>query len=146
MISEFMQRLGKGKLIVTVISDKYLKSPYCMFELLEIYRNGLFRERVFPIVLPDAKLYDLADRLQYVLDWKQRKAKIEALMKEIGLEAFSSEGTYREEYDRYYREIFNNVDKLLAIFADWNSLTPQLLEEQSFDRLLTALETRIAEA
>jgi len=33
-ISEFMQRLGKGKAIVAIISKDYLESPYSMFELL----------------------------------------------------------------------------------------------------------------
>ncbi|HVF81397.1 MAG TPA: TIR domain-containing protein [Flavisolibacter sp.] len=37
IITAFMQRIGKGQGVVVVISDKYLKSPYCMFELLEIY-------------------------------------------------------------------------------------------------------------
>jgi hypothetical protein len=37
-ISEFMRRIGEGKCVVVVISKKYLKSPYCMFELYEIAR------------------------------------------------------------------------------------------------------------
>ncbi len=58
MITDFMKRIGKGSAVVTVISDKYLKSPYCMFELLEIYRNQNFGERIYPIVLEDAKIFD----------------------------------------------------------------------------------------
>ena len=38
--SRFMKRLGAGDRVVFVIlSDKYLKSPYCMYELLEVWRN-----------------------------------------------------------------------------------------------------------
>jgi internalin A len=143
LISEFMQRIGKGKLVVTVISDKYLKSPHCMYELLEIYRNGGFTDRVFPIVLRDAKLYSLPDRLGYVQHWKREKEKIEAQIADIGLAAFSGEGTFKE-YDIYYREVFNNIDKLMAILADWNALTPQLLEEDNFETLVAAIDARIA--
>src|SRR5688500_10049279 len=39
-ISEFMSAIGQGKLIVVAISQKYLKSPYCMWELYEIARNS----------------------------------------------------------------------------------------------------------
>ncbi|MEO5998942.1 MAG: hypothetical protein ABIN89_19385 [Chitinophagaceae bacterium] len=46
-----MKRIGTGKAVVVVIGDRYLKSPYCMFELLEIYRNRDFIDRIFPIVL-----------------------------------------------------------------------------------------------
>ena len=52
-ISDFMARIGAGKNIVIAISRKYVKSPYCMFELYEIARNSgfdkyKFRERVLP--------------------------------------------------------------------------------------------------
>jgi internalin A len=36
LINEFMERIGRGKCIVVVLSDEYLKSPYCMFELVQI--------------------------------------------------------------------------------------------------------------
>ena len=38
-ISRFMQRLGSGDRVFVILSDKYLKSPYCMYELLEVWRN-----------------------------------------------------------------------------------------------------------
>src|SRR5688572_4207170 len=35
-ISGFMERIGQGNCVIVVISDKYLRSPNCMFELVEI--------------------------------------------------------------------------------------------------------------
>ena len=32
-ISKFMQRLAQGDRVIVVLSDKYLKSPFCMYEL-----------------------------------------------------------------------------------------------------------------
>ena len=40
LISDLTGRIGRGKFIVVAISDKYLKSTYCMSELLEIYRRS----------------------------------------------------------------------------------------------------------
>ena len=40
LISEFMDRLSEGDFILAVISDKYLRSEYCMYELFRIYRNS----------------------------------------------------------------------------------------------------------
>ncbi|WP_446375806.1 toll/interleukin-1 receptor domain-containing protein [Coleofasciculus sp. E2-BRE-01] len=51
MIKEFMQRIEKGKCLIVVISDRYLKSPNCMYELVQIVNNGEFDNRIFPIVL-----------------------------------------------------------------------------------------------
>jgi hypothetical protein len=30
-ISEFMKEIGRGKCVVVAISEKYVRSPYCMF-------------------------------------------------------------------------------------------------------------------
>ena len=42
-ISKFMQRIGRADRVFIVLSEKYLKSPYCMFELFEIWRNSTGR-------------------------------------------------------------------------------------------------------
>jgi internalin A len=51
LIKEFMQRIEKGKCVIVVISDRYLKSPNCMYERVQIANNGEFDNRIFPIVL-----------------------------------------------------------------------------------------------
>ena len=60
-ISKFMRRLGSGDRVFVILSDKYLKSPYCMYELLEVWRNSKmadeeFRRRIRVFRLPDAKM------------------------------------------------------------------------------------------
>jgi Leucine-rich repeat (LRR) protein len=64
LIKAFMERIGRGKCAIAVISDKYLKSPNCMFELVQIAKNGEFYERIFPIVLKDASIYAGLARLK----------------------------------------------------------------------------------
>src|SRR6185369_9239912 len=55
-ITDFMGRIGEGKCVIVAISEKYVRSPYCMFELYEIARNSnfdknLFREKVIPVIV-----------------------------------------------------------------------------------------------
>ena len=64
-LSKFMQRLGRGDRVLVVLSDKYLKSPYCMYELFEVWRNARqedeeFLKRIRVYTLPDAKILDPA--------------------------------------------------------------------------------------
>jgi internalin A len=80
LISAFMRELGRGDCVVVLISDAYLKSPFCMFELLEIYRHHEFHERICPVVLADAQLHTLVDRLTYVKHWKAEFTCIEQLI------------------------------------------------------------------
>ncbi len=73
-ISEFMSRIAQGDVIFVVLSDKYLKSPYCMFELFEIWRvnrrdKAEFLKRVRVYTLPDAKIFNPIDRIEYAEYW-----------------------------------------------------------------------------
>ena len=50
-----------------------------MFELVQIAKRQRFVDRIFPIVLNDAKIYKPIDRIKYVQHWedeiKQRRIK-----------------------------------------------------------------------
>lgn len=66
-IREFEEKLGKGNYIILIISDKFLKSKDCMYEILQINQNeGDISDKIFPIVLPDARIYDPEDRIDYI--------------------------------------------------------------------------------
>jgi len=91
-ISIFMDRISKGVVngrVCIVLSDKYLKSPYCMHELFDVWRNCredgdilIYRTRVF--VLPSAKISTPAERAQYVIHWQNAFKSLDALVKEHG--------------------------------------------------------------
>ena len=50
------EEIGKGKAIIVVLSDKYIKSLNCMYEWHCICKTGNIAQRVFPVVLPGTKL------------------------------------------------------------------------------------------
>ncbi len=68
-IDSFMNRIGNGKTIILVISDKYLKSRYCMDEALRIARYDNKDKRVFIIILNDVHLED-ANKIEYKQYWE----------------------------------------------------------------------------
>src|SRR4029453_8619851 len=70
-IRDFMRRIGRGKAVIIVISDKYLKSENCMFELVEVAKAESLRERVFPLVLSSANIYKATGRIGYVQHWEE---------------------------------------------------------------------------
>jgi internalin A len=141
LISAFMRELGRGDCVVVLISDAYLKSPFCMFELLEIYRHHEFHERICPVVLADARLHTLADRLTYVAHWKAEFTRIEQLIQAVGIQVLSASGSL-QEYETY-REITYHADKLVSCLADINSQTPRLLEANDFATLKRAIDARL---
>jgi len=135
MITDFMQKIGAGKAVVTVISDKYLKSPYCMFELLEIYRNLNLKERVFPIVLADATIFDPIMRLNYLKHWQDKKQELDEAIMKFGVDAITVIG---DDY-KIYKKIFDNFGEMVNILKDINALTPEMHRKDNFNTLIEAV-------
>lgn len=142
MIRDFMRQFGHGHAVIVVISDKYLKSPNCMFELVEIARNKDFYDRVFPIVLGDADINDPLNRVNYIKYWEAKIKKLEKAMKSVSL---ANQQGMREELDSY-DEIRDNISNLTFFLKDINSLTAEIQENSNFASLISALEKRLATA
>jgi hypothetical protein len=141
-ISEFMERIGQGNCVIVVISDKYLRSPNCMFELVEIAENKQFYDRVFPVILADANIYDAVKRIEYVKYWEVKRAELAEAIK--SLDPANLQGI-RDDMDLYDR-IRDKVSGLTSILKDMNTLTPEMHLDSDFDILYTAIERRMHES
>jgi hypothetical protein len=141
-IKEFMERIGQGNCVIVVVSDKYLRSPNCMFELVEVAENKQFHDRVFPIVLADANIYDPIKRIEYVRHWEVKRAELAEAMKT--LDPANLQGI-RDDMDLYDR-IRDEVSGLTSILKDMNTLTPEMHQESDFSYLYDAIEKRLKEA
>jgi internalin A len=86
LISAFMDRIAAADRVIVVISAKYLRSEYCMYELFKIYQNCRnkkedFQRRIIPIILPDAGLSGRSvSRLTPAFNWKEEEEELEAMI------------------------------------------------------------------
>ena len=141
-IKEFMERIGQGNCVIVVISDKYLRSPNCMFELVEIAEDKQFLDRIFPIVLGDANIYDPVKRLEYVKHWEIKRTELAEAMRKV--DPANLQGI-REEIDLYDR-IRVKVSDLASILKDMNTLTSEIHSTSGFSTLINAIEHRCGKA
>ena len=141
MIGDFMQQIGRGHAIVVIVSDKYLKSPNCMYELVEISKNKDIYDRIFPVVLGDADIYNPINRIQYIRYWEDKLKELDMEMRSIS--AANLDGM-RDEIDSY-DEIRDNISKLTYLFKDMNTLTAEMHEGSDFSSLISALKERLGE-
>jgi internalin A len=112
---------------VAVISDKYLRSPYCMHEIHVLWQKSqedadLMAESLVPIVLPEVKIESLRDRVPYVRYWRERKEELEELFRELGTDLDPE--SLREL--RLVRDFAQDVDSILLFLQD--VLMPRKLE------------------
>ncbi|MEM9033406.1 MAG: toll/interleukin-1 receptor domain-containing protein [Actinomycetota bacterium] len=141
-IEGFMEEIGEGEAIIVVISDKYLRSKNCMFELTEIAHHDELTDRIFPIVLADANIFDPAARIDYLNHWSTKKKELSAKIKELDdLENLHGITEELDAYDLYRDEIAGLTD----VLSDMNALTPEMHESSNFSALVDGLRRRLGE-
>ncbi len=119
-ISKFMKEIGQGDRVFVFLSDKYLKSPFCMFELFEVWRNSRldkdeFKRTVRLYRLPDAAIFKPKDRFAYAKYWRAQHDELAAELK--GADAsLLGESDFRAF--RLMQDFAHHVGDILALFAD----------------------------
>jgi hypothetical protein len=66
-----MQTIRDNDFAVLLISDAYLKSTNCMYEVLEIMKEKKYHTRIFPAVV-DSIIYSTDKQVEYVRYWENR--------------------------------------------------------------------------
>jgi internalin A len=133
-ISKFMDRIGKGVVngrVCIVLSDKYLKSPYCMHELFDVWRNcredpETFIDRTRVLVLPSAKISTAVERAQYVIHWQSAFKAVDALVREHGQFVLSDKDNAE----------FRLMSRFVSETANVLQLVQDTLRPRSFDHFV----------
>ena len=139
-IRKFMETIGAGHAIIVVLSDEYLKSENCMSELLEIEKRGDLRGRVFPVVLPDAGIYDAIQRVEYVDFWGERKEALQEKIRALR-DLDNTEGIQRDL--DLYAKIRTSISLLADVMKDMNALTTAVHQASDFAQLAEAISGRL---
>lgn len=135
-IQEFMEEIGRSSGVIVVVSNKYLRSQNCMFELVEIAANKQLRDRIFPIVLSDANIYDPIKRLEYVKYWEDKRQELADAIRTV--DPANLQGI-RDDMDNYHR-FRAEVSILTSTLKDMNTLTPEIHQDTDFSALYEAIE------
>jgi internalin A len=119
-ISKFMRRIGRGNRVFVVLSEKYLKSPYCMFELCELWLqcredDEEFLRHIRVYTLPDAKIWTPRDRANYAVHWKQQYEELASIVRERGDEILGEKDAHQY---RLMKKFSRQIGDILATVAD----------------------------
>ncbi|WP_149274914.1 toll/interleukin-1 receptor domain-containing protein [Pareuzebyella sediminis] len=139
-IKDFMRQIGRAQYIILVISDKYLHSVNCMFELVQIFKNEHFYDRIFPVVLDEVNIADPSERIKLMKYWER---ETESLSNEIKqLKDLSNIQGLTDDLN-LNSEIRNNIARLTDILKDTNTLSIAQLKLSNFEQLYGAVRERI---
>ncbi len=115
-IKEYMQSIGNMDYIILLISDAYLKSANCMYEVLEVMRDRSYRDKIFPAVIYSG-IYSPITRAKYVKHWQDEFKKLENTLQEINVQNL---GKLNEDLKRR-QDISSNIAEFLDVVSDMNN-------------------------
>jgi len=134
-LSEFMRKISKCDFVLMIVSEHYLKSRNCMFEATQAMKNAGFKERILPIVLESAKIYDAQTAIEYLRYWE---AQCETLKEQILLSDPANSIPFAEEL-KIVKEIAFQIGEFIAIMRDMNCLTLKQHQHNNYRCLLEAI-------
>ncbi|MBL7813531.1 MAG: leucine-rich repeat domain-containing protein [Saprospiraceae bacterium] len=139
-IRNFMQEIGQSDCIIVAISDKYLKSENCMFEMYEIYRNskldkGAFYDKIFPIRVESIALNKPKVLMDYFKFWEEKEKEWAELIDAFGKRITSEQ---QEQYRRV-KEIAHELGDFLAFLNDMNAKSKDELSKNNFEEIKKAI-------
>lgn len=132
LIRGFMDQLSGGEHIITVFSDAYFKSKWCMYELLSAWQKGDFKDRTHPIIVDGCNLKDDDFRIGLTDFWKGECQALETKLKGRDPVDFIEE----HKQVKWYRDIFQNINELLNFVAVRMTTPLEQLKEQHYAQLL----------
>ncbi|WP_257988130.1 toll/interleukin-1 receptor domain-containing protein [Bacillus sp. V33-4] len=100
-LDEFMKTIRDHDFVISVVSNAYIKSLNCMYEVMHLMKDKNYQEKLIFIIVSrddvayyneknrcdgfEVKLYDAIDRLGYVTYWRNKKEELERSINEAGL-------------------------------------------------------------
>lgn len=115
-IKEYMQSISNMDYTILLISDSYLKSANCMYEVLEVMRDRNYKDKIFPAVI-DSGIYDPIIRIDYVKYWEDEFIKLKEKLDGLSVQNL---GRLPEDLKRR-QDISSNVAEFLDVVSDMNN-------------------------
>lgn len=131
-IPEFEERIGRGEFIVAVISDAYVHSIQCMYEVACIFENGNVRERLRPLCFDDVKRNDNDYYKDIVNYWGNKMSETRVNIAQIGDPADRLLGTEL----KYLEKICRYIDVFFKYLRSTNTCSLTEMGKNQFEKLI----------
>ncbi len=117
-IKKFMQEVRQSDYCLMIISDEYLKSINCMYEVLEFIKDTNFKERILPLIHENSDIFNLKSKTKYIKYWETKYKKTNKLLKKV-------EEVNRTEIIEEIKKIENimrTIGEFLSVLSDINNI------------------------
>ncbi|MGE7023345.1 toll/interleukin-1 receptor domain-containing protein [Solibacillus cecembensis] len=156
-IKSFMQSIGKHDFVISIISDNYLKSLNCMYEISEVMRLREYKEKMLLVILRDsdvellptesdvpeqfvANIYSMEQQINYITYWENKEADYLIMISKITQEISKIQPL--QELKRI-KNISSNVSDFLADISDWNNTNLSELKKSDYAAFVKEINSTV---
>lgn len=140
-IVEFENAIGRGAVVIVIVSEDYLKSPNCMYEMVKLSETGNLQERLFPIVLDDARIYDASEKTAYVLYWQEKTDKITKQLSDLN---HVSRGELCKDIADY-SSVCKFLSDFLRFLGTHNNLSASKHSSNGYSEIIDSIKNKYSE-
>ena len=132
-LSDFMKKIRNNDYVIMIISNSYLKSVNCMFEVLEFMKEKSFKNRILPIIDKDEiDIFSTEGKIFYIDYWQN---EFEYLKNKISkLEPMNA--TKLLEKLKFVERICREIEEFLFILSDMKLKTIEELKQMDYKPIL----------
>jgi len=135
-LKKFMETIRDHDYVILLISDAYLKSTNCMYEVIQFIQEKNYINRTFPIVIDnEATIFDQSKHSKYIHYWQKK-------YKELGdeIKTLQNTGTIslHKELDKI-NKIQSNIGEFLNKIADLKCSPLDELERSNYKDIISVI-------
>lgn len=115
-IKNFMERIADSEYTLLILSDAYLNSRNCMYEVLQLFKKDEELKSVIPIIYGEVKIFDIIDRIKYSQIWQDKTKVLEDSLQ--NLKSINSKEVIKEL--KIYQDISYRIGEFLEKLSSQN--------------------------
>lgn len=127
-IKEFMKTINRHDYVVVLVSNEFIRSANCMYEIMELLQNPDFKEKILPVLVPGTKIFQPKDRADVLQYWQGKRTEALELLKGLN----PTQAASIQDDLKHYANICDNVDSFLAYIKDTNCLNLENLKSSNY--------------
>lgn len=153
-LDEFMQTIREHDYVISIVTDAYIKSLNCMYEITQLMKDTNYKEKLFFIVVRkedevyfekenlyesfEAKIYNIYDRLDYISHWTNEKERLENRIKEYNIPISLMEHLATDM--KKLESVIPSMNDFIALISDKVGRSFKEMEQNEFEEILKSLK------
>lgn len=130
-LKEFMQTIREKDYAILLVSDSYLKSVNCMYEVLEVMKERQYSKKIMPVVT-NKDIYSFDEQCKYVAYWQDEAKKLHESIKTLDYTNGLPLGIKLKQTE----DIARNIAEFLKIITDMKNPDMDNISESIYNFIM----------